>query len=123
MSYSSAVQQSATTNKGRDVINTIVVYGVARTGEDGVPVLEAELYADERLADEASKQPPGVEVPDGPSKVWEFTLVRNLVKSKQDAVEFFQSRNGAAAEVLVPTALYEGHIPNNRVIAGGQMAI
>lgn len=83
------------------MINTVVVYGIARTDEDGGIVLECELYVDEMLATAACDQPPSVESRCVAAKVWEFTLVRNCVKSSKDAEEFFRHLNGTAAEVLV----------------------
>lgn len=88
-------------DKGGTVINTIIVYGVARTENDNSVVLDCELYVDKKLADAACNQSPATCKPYMEAKVWEFTLVRNCVKSARDAEEFFQHLNSAEAEVLL----------------------
>ena len=92
------------------MINTVTVYGVARIDEEGVATLENTLYADAMLAEAASNLSAVPFNPESTAEVWSFTLVRNCVQSKQDAIEFFSNRNGATAllsEVLPPAPIAE----------------
>ena len=101
--------------KGGNVINTVAVYGVARTDEDGNTVLEYELYADEMLAQAACRRSQGLDSMHGPAVVWPFVLVRNCVKSNQDAEEFFKDRDDASTELLLTTFDAEPPPPRDQV--------